>query len=359
MRNIIVSLPDIKNQTYHIIVGENFLENIQEIIDLGSYSQCAIITDGNTNNHLDKLQKGLSLSHCVIEIPSGEKNKSIEIVETIWKKMIEAKLDRQSLIINLGGGVIGDMGGFAASTYMRGIDFINVPTTLLSQVDASVGGKTGIDFAGLKNHIGTFQQPKAVVIDIQTLKTLPKREFLSGFAEIIKHGLIRDEKYYKLVTSKRPENFSQVELIEIISRSCEIKKEVVQEDPKENGLRKILNLGHTIGHAIEALSLETNTPLLHGEAISLGMLAEAKLSELNGHIKQNDLELIKNNLENAGLPTKTTLAEVDKIIGKIESDKKSTSGIIKWTLLKKIGKAIYDQDLSKTQVIEAIKYIKI
>lgn len=358
MKNIVVSLPDIINQNYQIFVGENILENLQNIIDLSFYSRCAIITDGNTNIYLDKLQKNLIISQVVIELPPGEINKSIKSVETIWQKMTDARLDRNSLVINLGGGVIGDVGGFAASTYMRGVDFINIPTTLLSQVDASVGGKTGIDFAGLKNLIGTFQQPKAVVIDIHTLNTLSNREFNSGFAEIIKHGLIYDEKYYNTITSKSPKEFSQNELIDIIARSCEIKKEVVEKDPNENGLRKILNFGHTIGHAFEALSLETNNPLLHGEAISLGILAEAKLSKLKGFLDQDDLDSICEFLEAAGLPTKTVLPEIGEIIEKISSDKKNSSGTVRWTLLKRIGEAVYDQNLSKNQITEALEYIK-
>ena len=358
MKKIIVNLPDVINQTYQIIVGQSLLEQLQEIVDLASYSHCAIITDGNTQTHLEKLQKNLTLSNTVIQLPPGEKNKSLKSVELIWQKLAEAKFDRKSLIINLGGGVVCDMGGFAASTYMRGVDFINIPTTLLSQVDASVGGKTGIDFANLKNFIGTFQQPKAVVIDIETLNTLPRREFLSGFAEIIKHGLILDAKYYSIITAKPAIEFSQDELIEIIARSCEIKKEVVEKDPKEEGFRKILNFGHTIGHAIESLSLETDKPLTHGEAISIGMLAEAKLSQLKGYLNQNDLDLIKKNFETAGLPTKTHLAENDEIIKKIKSDKKNSFGEIKWTLWKKIGEAVYDQSMADELILQAIESIK-
>lgn len=358
MKNIDVTLPDITDQSYQIFVGENILERVHEIFDLRSYSRCAIITDGNIKSHLDKLQKSLTITHVVIEILPGETNKSIKTVETIWQKMIDAKLDRNSIVINLGGGVIGDMGGFAASTYMRGIDFINIPTTLLSQVDASVGGKTGIDFAGLKNHIGTFQQPRAVVIDTQTLSTLSKREFRSGFAEIIKHGLIKDKEYYSKVTSKSPLDFSQNELIDIITGSCEIKKEVVEKDPKETGLRKILNFGHTIGHALESLSLETTSPLLHGESISLGMLVEAMLSQLKGSLTQDDVESIKKCLNAAGLPTKIVLPEVNEILKKISRDKKNSSGDVKWTLLKRIGEGVYNQSVSEDQIIEAMQIIK-
>lgn len=325
---------------------------------LWSYSKIVVITDTNVKKLLKNILNHLPYNVYIIIIPAGERVKSIKYVSKIWEEMLRLGCDRKSLIVNFGGGAVLDVGGFAASTYMRGIDFLNIPTTLLAQVDASIGGKTGIDFAGIKNLIGTFNQPKAVIIDIQTLATLPKREFISGFAEIMKHGLSRDRKYFEKVTSKHPLEFSQDELIDIIQRSCEIKAEIVEADETENGLRKLLNFGHTIGHAIEALSLETNRPLLHGEAVGIGMLAEAKISRLLDMISASELEQIKQSLQNAGLPISFEHIQIDKVTEKMQSDKKNEKGKVNFTLLEGIGKAVYDQNVSKNVIIEAIKYIQ-
>ena len=271
----------------------------------------------------------------------------------LWTAMHDAQLDRKSLVINLGGGVITDMGGFAASTYMRGIDFVNIPTTLLSQVDASVGGKTGINFAEIKNLIGTFNQPQAVIIDATTLETLSERELVAGFAEIIKHGLIKDKNYLKKVTSKSPLEFSQEELLEIIKGSCEIKASVVQQDETENGQRKILNFGHTIGHAIESLCLGNLRPLLHGEAISVGMVAEAALAKTKGLLSDEEIQVIKQSLFHAGLPISVRGLSVDEIYTKMLSDKKNTFNQINFTLLSGIGNALYNQTSNEETIKQA------
>ncbi|MBI3887536.1 3-dehydroquinate synthase, partial [Candidatus Microgenomates bacterium] len=280
MKNIKLSFKNMSS-SYTIFIGENMLDNISQYIPIERYSQVFVITDTNVAPHfLPMLLQGLPKDTKHISIAPGEKEKSITTLQHLWQAMIDAKCDRKTLVINLGGGVIGDMGGFAASTYLRGVDFVNIPTTLLSQVDESVGGKTMINFGGVKNNIGTFTQPNGIIIDLTTLRTLPKREFLSGFAEIIKYGIISDPIYFRSVTKKHPLKFTNRELEKIIAGSCAIKKSIIQEDEKEiNGHRKLVNYGHTIGHAIESLSLETSTPLLHGEAISIGMLAEARLAE--------------------------------------------------------------------------------
>src|SRR5690606_32174448 len=206
---------------------------------------------------------------------AGEENKNIDFCIGIWKMLLDFGAERNSLLINLGGGVVTDMGGFAASTYKRGIDFVQIPTTLLSQVDASIGGKTGIDLDTVKNIIGTFTQPEAVYINVDFLNTLDKRQLVSGFAEMIKHDFIFDASYFedlKGFSFDRPDE-------DLIYRSVGIKNEVVKQDPKESGLRKILNFGHTIGHAVETYSIDNDdNPLLHGEAIAVGMICEAYLS---------------------------------------------------------------------------------
>ncbi len=358
MKTINVTFQEAENKKYSIIIGNGLIEKISTVFDFAGYSKALIVTDDNIKPLLlEKLSKALKIDSVSFILPPGENEKNIESVQKIWAEMKNAGCDRKSVVINLGGGVIGDMGGFAASTYMRGIDFINIPTTLLSQVDASIGGKTGIDFAGIKNMIGTFNQPRLVIIDVQTLKTLPDREFISGFAEIIKHGLILDKDYIELVTSKKPRDFSSDGLIGIIDGSCRIKKEIVENDPTEINLRKLLNFGHTIGHAIESLSLETSEPLLHGEAISIGMIAEAKISELNGLVSHEELELIKHELQNAGLPTSISGIKTTDVMGKMALDKKNDNGKINFTLLKSIGNAIYDQNVSKDLITQSLEYI--
>lgn len=359
MKKLILKLSNNSRQKdYPIFIGSNLIEKIAELHDISRYSRAFIITNENVKPlFLEKVVLALPIDTDFIALPSGEKEKGIENVQKIWTAMHSVECDRKTLIINLGGGVITDMGGFVASTYMRGIDFLNIPTTLLAQVDASIGGKTGIDFSGIKNLIGTFDQPKAIIIDIQTLKTLPKRQLISGFAEIIKHGLIKDKKYFEKVTREHPLEFGQEELIDIIKRSCEIKAEIVESDETESGPRRLLNFGHTIGHAIEALSLETKAPFDHGEAISIGMWAEAKISHLMNLLSTLDLKRIQEALINAELPILSTNINIGKILEKIKSDKKNERGKVNFTLLEGIGEAVYNQNVSETVITQALKFI--
>ena len=286
-------------------------------------------------------------------LPSGDNQKNIENAQKIWAALLDFGCDRKSLVINIGGGAIGDLGGFAASTYMRGIDFLQIPTTLLAQVDASVGGKVGINFAAVKNLISSFQQPIAVIVDSDILSTLPQREFISGFAEIIKHGLIADKKYFQSVTSKKPQEFSQDELIDIISRSIQIKADIVSQDEKEKNTRKLLNFGHTIGHAIEAISQEMEKPLLHGEAISIGMIAEGKISKILGLLSDKEYTILEQSLIKAGLPT-TLSSPVNNVLEKIKSDKKNVKGETKFTLLENIGKAVINKSVDESTIRKAL-----
>lgn len=335
---------------YNVYIGSGILGNINGIINLDNFSKVIVITDENIPaNYLKQFEK--------ITVPPGEKSKNIETVKLIWEKMLELGCDRKSLIINLGGGVIGDMGGFAASCYMRGVKFLQVSTTLLSSVDASVGGKVGIDFNGVKNLIGTFNQPIGVVIDIDTFNSLSDREFISGFAEIIKHGIIADTEYFKNVTSKKPGEFSKEELIEIIKRSCEIKAQIISEDEKEEGSRKLLNFGHTVGHAIEGISLETDDPLLHGEAVSIGMVAEAKISKELGLIDGVTAEKIKESLMFVGLPVSYSVEDFEKFSSLIGKDKKTESGKIRWTLVKGFGEAAINQEVPEDVIKKSLAYI--
>ena len=348
-----------------IIIGKNLLSKINKMFDFSRFSKIVILTDVNIQislmNQISQVEKSLHKKLIKIIIPAGEKEKNIETVKKIWKKMFKFGLDRKSLLINLGGGVICDMGGFAASTFMRGIEFINIPTTLLAQVDASVGGKTGIDFESIKNAIGVFKKPSAVIIDIATLETLPKRELIAAFAEIIKHGVISGREHFDLVTSKKPEEFSHEELITIIKESIKIKSKIVKKDPKESGLRKILNFGHTIGHAIESLSWRTDKPLLHGEAVAIGMMIESNLAGNNESIlackvRTRMAEKIRKAVVNAGLPTEIEMTSSEEILKIILTDKKNIKGEILMSLPKRIGKIIPNIKISLEKIKNVIDH---
>lgn len=341
---------------YDVVIGKGLLKNLNTLFDFSKYSKIFIITDSNLEKlWFETIKHSLGIEVEKIVVNPGEENKNIETIQEIWKELHSLGADRKSLVINLGGGVIGDTGGFAASTYMRGIDFLQIPTTLLAQVDASIGGKVGINFNGVKNLIGNFNQPIGVICDIALLKTLPDREFIEGFGEVIKHGVIADKEYFNFVTSKKPREFSDEELVEIVVGSCKIKAEIIGSDEKEAGKRKLVNFGHTIGHAIEALSLETENPLLHGDAISIGMVAEAEISSRMGMLSEKELEVLKEKVSFIGLPTKVPKFEITDILRFIQSDKKAEKGEVKWTLLKNIGEAVFDQTVEEESIVKVLK----
>lgn len=354
MKKIKVHIKNDRHQDYPIFIGVGLLVTINSLIDITKYSKAIVVTDRDIPSSLvQKLQSALPITNSVVILDSGEQNKDLDSVKEVLEALNNFGCDRKSLVINLGGGVVGDIGGFAASTFMRGIDFLQVPTTLLAQVDASVGGKVGINFLGIKNLIGTFQQPIAVIIDIDILSSLPPRDFISGFAEIIKHGLIADKKYFQIVTAKKPQDFSQQELIDIIEKSCHIKIAIVAQDEKESGLRKLLNFGHTIGHAVESISPESNKSLLHGEAISIGMIAEGKISKLLGLLSDQENRVLEQSLSRAGLPI-TVEVSIDKVLEKIKYDKKNIKGKTKFTLLEGIGKAVINKVVDEATIRKAL-----
>lgn len=355
MQEVKVELPPGRSRGYTIYVGKDLSGRLGSLLDLNRYSSLFVVTDDAVPAaFLKDLLAPLPQGTSCLKLPSGDRNKGMNAVQKIWTALHEAGCDRKSLVINLGGGVIGDLGGFAASTYMRGVDFVNVPTTLLSQVDASIGGKTGFNFAGVKNLVGTFDQPAGVVIDVNTIGSLPERELVSGFAEVIKHGLIHDRHYFDQATSKKPAEFSPDELTDIISGSCRIKLAIIKDDIRESGARKLVNFGHSVGHAVEALSHEVGRPLLHGEAISIGMAAEAGIAVKLGLLDAGDLESVVKALRNAGLPVSVRGMEPVRIIAKMRSDKKNVAGRLNFTLIDRIGHAIYDQQVPETTVIEAL-----
>ncbi len=358
MKKLLINIKEQKQVSYPIFIGEDILFKITSLCDLSKYSKIAVVTDKVVEKLLLKNSRQfLPENSFIIVLPYGERAKNIDCVEEIWRELFENGCDRKSIVINIGGGVITDIGGFAASTYMRGIPFINAPTTLLSQVDASIGGKTGINFNEIKNLVGTFDQPKAIIIDTSVLKTLPEREFVSGFGEIIKHGLISDKNYFEYVTSKKPYEFTQEELVGIIEKSCELKGSFVGEDEKEGELRKTINFGHTIGHALESLSFETDKPLTHGEAISIGMVAESYISVFTNLLKENEIGIIKNGFVHAGLPISYKNIDEKRVLEKIKGDKKNERGLTNFTLLRGIGKSLINQKVSSKIILDALKKI--
>ncbi|MBS4013315.1 MAG: 3-dehydroquinate synthase [Bacteroidetes bacterium] len=284
----------------------------------------------------------------------GEKHKNLKTCQTIWSYLSEFGIRKDSLIINLGGGITSDIGGFCASIYLRGIPFINIPTSLMAMVDGSLGGKTGVDLDNLKNILGVINFPEAVFIDAEFLKTLPRREFHSGYNEMIKHGLIADAEYFVHLTDNAFEN----RISEAIRKSVEIKMNIISEDPFDKGLRRTLNFGHTIGHAIETAFLRfSDKSVLHGEAILLGMIAESYLSELHGILSKNDLDLIIEKLKQRLLKVNFDKNVIDEILQYIMYDKKHSSSQMNFTLLEAPGKAVVNQNVNKKDIRSSLEYV--
>ena len=339
---------------YNIVVGAEMFDKIFKKIDLSKYSKIIILTEKKIYNlWKDKIDSAIKYDK-IIQIESGEKMKNLATAMEILKEIMKIGADRKSLLINIGGGMITDLGGFVASIYMRGIDYINCPTTLLAMVDASIGGKNGVNFEETKNIIGCFGHPKMVIIDVEFLKTLEKRELMSAYGEIIKHAIIFDKKYFHMLTRCNKIDDKKM-LLKIIFHSLKIKKYAVEKDFKEKNIRKLLNFGHTIGHAIEALSLQTQTPLLHGEAVIIGMIIETKIAVKIGFCLQQEYEKIKNLIKKYGFEEligkkfEFSLKDVMKLIKK---DKKNQNGEIKMVLPTKIGKCKYDIFV-KPEIIES------
>jgi 3-dehydroquinate synthase len=345
----------IQSDNYPIYFN-NSIDELAEFVKKGAYSRFFILTDENTGVHCLPLVKDQLDSlgdYDLIEINAGEESKDIDFCIGVWKMLIDFGADRKSLMINLGGGVVTDLGGFAASTFKRGIDFVHVPTTLLSQVDASVGGKTGIDIDSIKNIIGTFTQPKAVFIEYDFLKTLPPRQILSGLAEMLKHGLIADAAYWNELKSSDLKTPS----VQLVYRSVEIKNVITIEDPTEKGIRKALNFGHTIGHAIETNSLINDTdPLSHGEAIAIGMICESYLAHKKTGLSAEELSEITRVFSE--LYPRYTIAEssFDTLFDIMKKDKKNLDNKINCTLLTKIGQCNIDNICTEAELRESLMY---
>ena len=349
----------IQSTTYSVYFQKKEYQQLNKLIQEKDYSSIFILVDENTlefcyPRFISNLVADTSIE--VIEIKSGEINKNIESCVGVWNVMSELKADRRSLLITLGGGVITDLGGFVASTYKRGIDFVNIPTTLLSMVDASIGGKTGVDLGVIKNQVGLFSNPEMVLVDHEFLQTLPSREIRSGTAEIIKYGLTYDASLYHKIKDSKTLNISN-----LIYRSVEIKNEIVLKDPKEKGLRKILNFGHTIGHAVESYFLESadKKNLTHGEAIAIGMVVECYISSKLLDFPETDLREIKELI--VSIYGRTIILEQDfkPILELLKHDKKNVSGQVNFVLLSDLEKTVIDCKVSNELVIGSLKYYMI
>ncbi|MCM4157398.1 3-dehydroquinate synthase [Gramella sp. AN32] len=342
-----------------VYYAENGYKKLNDFLKETNHSKIFVLVDANTHIHcLSKFLSRLETSHPieVIEIDAGEEFKNLETCEGVWNALSELEADRKALIINLGGGVVTDLGGFVASAFKRGIAFVNIPTTLLSMVDASVGGKTGVDLGNLKNQIGFIVQPEMVLIDSAYLETLPTVEMRSGLAEILKHGLIADENYWEKVSALK--DLLPEALDTIIKESVEIKKKVVQKDPYERNIRKTLNYGHTLGHAIESylLTHPEREKLLHGEAIAIGMILETYISAKTQGFPEEKLKRISAIIKDMYQSHLFSENDIEKIQQLMKYDKKNEHGKIQFVLLKDIGEPVIDCQVSEELVKESFHY---
>lgn len=346
---------------YDILIESDFSLLADALENLGLKGRrIMIITDTNVSKYyLHELKNSLKKLSNIIEsfiFEAGEGSKNLDTVSNCYEKLIQSGFDRNDYLIALGGGVVGDLTGFAAATFLRGIRFIQVPTSLLSMVDSSIGGKTGVDFKAYKNMVGAFHQPKLVYMNLSVINSLPDREFYSGMAEIIKHGLIKDIQYYNWL-KEHMDDIKKKDLdslAQMILKSCEIKKAVVEEDPKELGDRALLNFGHTIGHSIERLK---DFSLLHGECVSIGMAAAAYLSMNKGFISKEEYNDILTVIENYHQPIRTDGLSSDHVYEITKLDKKMDMGKIKFILLQGIGHAVIDRTLTQDEIIKAAQSV--
>jgi 3-dehydroquinate synthase len=359
VRNVTVNLAE---ASYDIIIGESVINQLKDIIGKFGFSDTALVVCDNNvaalyGDKVAHLLTELGLQVELLTIEAGEKSKCFEVAQTLYTKAITLGLDRKSAIFALGGGVVGDLTGFIAATYLRGVPFVQIPTSLLAQVDSSVGGKVAINHPLGKNLIGAFYQPKAVVIDLNVLKSLPKREIYTGLAEIIKYGIISDADFFEYLDTNADKILALDlgALTHIIARSCEIKANVVSKDEKELSLRIILNFGHTIAHAIESDTdyMKYN----HGEAVAIGMYGAALLSHRLGLIEIELVEKVVSILKKFHLPTKASGCSVERMFKILFRDKKVVNGKIKWVLMNSIGNVVVHNNVPDKSVRDVLKEI--
>ncbi|MCH5342732.1 MAG: 3-dehydroquinate synthase [Acetatifactor sp.] len=350
-----------KKPCYDIVFTQSFDGLWEELAELSAeQKRICIVTDSTVDGiygeEILKILEGKCLKAAKYVFPAGEENKTLDTVRGVYKFLIEEGFDRKDMLLALGGGVVGDLTGYVAATYLRGIDYVQVPTTLLSQTDSSIGGKTGVDFDGYKNMVGAFKMPKLVYMNISALKTLDDRQYFSGFAEVMKHGLIKDAAFYEWLIEKMYEICERDPdtLEEMLMRSCAVKKLVVEKDPTEQGDRALLNLGHTIGHAIEKYK---NFTLYHGECVALGIVAAAFISWKKELLTMEEYYEIRDMFVPFYLPISVDDIDPQKILRLTKSDKKMEANTIKFVLLKKIGKAVIDRTVTDEEILAAINEI--
>ena len=350
-----------KKPCYDIVFDTNFDTLPAEIEALFSTDKkICIVTDTNVSKlYLEELKKVLSTVSAQVEayvFPAGEENKTLDTVKAAYEFLIQEKFDRKDLLLALGGGVVGDVTGFIAATYLRGIDFIQVPTTLLAQADSSIGGKTGVDFDGYKNMVGAFKMPRLVYMNVSVLKSLDERQYFSGFAEIMKHGIIKNTSFYEWLLDHIYEICDRDEetLMDMLMQSCMVKKLVVEKDPTEKGDRALLNFGHTIGHAIEKAS---NFTMTHGECVALGAVAAAFISWKHNWLSMEEYYEIRDMFVPFNLPISIENIDPEQILMLTKSDKKMENGTLKFVLLKKVGKAVIDLTVTDEDIINAVNEI--
>jgi len=359
----IVNVP-LGTRSYEIKIGPGLLRDLgRHCAALKLGNRCAVISDRNVAPRYAKVVqaslKKAGLQSVLITVPAGETAKSVKVVEQCYDALAKHRLERKSFIVALGGGVVGDLAGFVAATYLRGIAFVQVPTTLLAQVDSSVGGKVGVNLKAGKNLVGAFHQPRLVLCDIDTLRTLPIREFRAGLPEVIKYGIIYDAALFERLEHELPKLLKREPktLTEVIARCCEIKADVVSQDETESGLRAILNFGHTIGHAIENIS--GYGKYLHGEAISIGQVAAAMLSAVMLRLNKDEANRISLIFGRAGLPTTIPLnaSQCKKLLAAMRLDKKVSGGEVKFVLADKIGKVVWGQSVPDWMIQLAFDFV--
>lgn len=350
-----------KKPCYDIVYETSFEALTEELLKLGAKEKkLCMITDSKVErlygSDLCKKLSDICKKAVLFSFPEGEESKTLDTVKKAYTFLIREEFDRKDMLLALGGGVTGDLTGFVAATYLRGVDYVQIPTTLLAQADSSIGGKTGVDFDAYKNMVGAFKMPCLVYMNVSTLQTLEERQFYSGFAEIMKHGLIKDEAFYLWllenmyeICDRKPDT-----LKEMIFKSCQIKKQVVEKDPEEKGERALLNFGHTIGHAIEKAR---HFSLYHGECVALGAVAAAYISYQRGMLAMEEYYEIRDMFVPFNLPISVENINPDEVVRLTRSDKKREAGRMKFVLLKKIGKAVIDETVTEQEMLDAVNEI--
>ena len=358
MRTVTVPLGE---RSYSIFIGSQLLAQLgPECQKFAPGRRCAVITDTNVARHYAKHAlrslAAAGFEPLLVKIPAGERAKRMQIVERCYEQLARHRLERKSFIVALGGGVVGDLAGFVAASYLRGIDFVQVPTTLLAQVDSSVGGKVGVNLKAGKNLVGAFHQPRLVLCDVDLLATLPQRELRAGLAEVIKYGIIYDRNFFERLERDLPRllKLDSETVADVVARCCEIKADVVGKDERESGLRAILNFGHTVGHALEAIS--GYGKYLHGEAISIGQVAAARLSNMFTGLPADEATRIENAFTRAGLPARVRMKRPDlvRLARAMQLDKKVSEGDVRFVLARRIGEVVWGQKVPVEDVIKAL-----